>query len=184
MSDNSPILKAIASLPDSLTPDQFLWQAVELIATEAGLYLAAVYLCDFNDALFYICAGSGEAGRILHSQGHRFSIQSPAVEHTILYNKITLIDDLEGILSFFSVLPNEQGEPTLLSTGTEQLLLNNPRPSSLIAARWWLCLPLHEAGLSGILCLYSAAQSPFTPSEILTFHLLAEQIEVRIKEGD
>lgn len=76
MPDKSPILNALAALPESLDQEQFLWQTVETIK-EVGLYFAAVYLADFNDGLFYMRAGCGEAGRSMYSRGHRFSIQSP-----------------------------------------------------------------------------------------------------------
>jgi GAF domain-containing protein len=178
----SKLSHALAALPESLAQEQFLWQAVETIVTETGLYFAAVYLLDFNDALFYMRAGSGEFGRILYSQGHRFSIQSPQVRHTILYNQITLIDYAESTVSFFSLQSNEQS--LLASLFIEEGPTPIPAPL-LVNKKWELFLPLrNETGLRGILGLSSAALSAFTADEILTFQLLADQIGTRIKDDE
>jgi GAF domain-containing protein len=179
MPDTSPILNALAALPELLDQEQFLWQAVETIVTETGLYFAAVYLADFNDALLYMRAGSGEFGRILHSRGHRLSIQTPWVRSTILSNQITLIDGAESTLSLFSIQQNEQGTPLLSVVEPDQVWLPSPL---LPDTRWQLFLPLrNETGLIGVLELHSAAPSAFTADEILTFQMLTDQIGARIK---
>jgi GAF domain-containing protein len=177
--NSSRLLNALAALPESLDEEQFLWQAVETIK-EAGLYFTAVYLADFNDGLFYMRAGSGEAGRIRVSQGHRLSIQTPWVHHTILSNQITLINNVERTRFLFSILQSEQGTPLLSPVETEQVQLPTPL---LPDTKWQLFLPLrNETGLRGILEVQSAAPTAFTADEILTFQLLADQIGARIKD--
>jgi signal transduction histidine kinase len=136
-----------------LEPDELSQQVVDMVSAQFGLYFASLYLVDETGEWAILHAGSGQAGQILLTRGHRLKIGSTSMIGWCIANQKARI---------------------ALDVGNEAVRFSNPL---LPDTRSELALPLISRGLViGALGIQSDQEAAFSEEDVTIFQAMADQL--------
>jgi PAS domain S-box-containing protein len=151
---SSEVAKAATQILDI---QELLTRCVDLIRTHFGFYYAAIFLIDEAGEWAVLRAATGEAGEKLLAQGHRLGVGSQSMVGWVTANNAARI---------------------ALDVGEEAIRFNNPL---LPKTRSEMALPLRVRGeVIGALDTQSTSVNAFTPEDIQTIQMMADQVAIAI----
>ena len=148
-------------ISSALNLDELLLNAVNLIHERFNFYHASIFLIDPNEKKAVIREATGEAGIQLKRAGHKLAVGS------------------KSIVGFVS----GQGEPLVVNDTTKDAThLPNPL---LPDTRAEAAIPLKIGDrILGVLDVQSTIPYSFSPSDINTLHILADQLAIAVNNTE
>ncbi len=135
-------------------------EVVELVRGRFDLYYAGLFLLDEQGRYANLVAGSGEAGQIMKSRGHRLEV---------------------GGTSMVGTACSERQARIALDVGAESVRFDNPL---LPDTRSEMALPLMVADqVLGALDVQSTQPAAFSEEDIAVLQLMADQVAVAIQNA-
>lgn len=154
---SSEVSKAATQI---LEPQELLLRCVDLIRTHFGFYYAAIFLVDEVGEWAVLRAATGDAGHTLMQKGHRLGVGSQSMVGWVTANNAARI---------------------ALDVGEEAIRFDNPL---LPKTRSEMALPLTVRGeVIGALDVQSTALNAFTPEDIKTIQMMADQVAIAIENA-
>jgi PAS domain S-box-containing protein len=151
---SSEVAKAATQILDIR---ELLTRCVDLIRTHFGFYYAAIFLVDEAGEWAILRAATGEAGLELLKQGHKLGVGSKSMVGWVTANNAARI---------------------ALDVGEEAIRFDNPL---LPKTRSEMALPLRVRGeVIGALDVQSTSLNAFTPEDIQTIQMMADQVAIAI----
>lgn len=148
-------------ISSALNLDELLLKAINLIRERFDFYYAAVFLVDPSGIDAVIREATGEAGAHMKRTGHRLAIGS------------------KSIVGFVA----KQGEALVINdTSTDATHLPNPM---LPETRAEAAIPLKVGDrILGVLDVQSTVPYSFSPNDISTFQVLADQLAIAVNNTE
>jgi len=148
-------------ISSALNLDELLLKAVNLIRKRFNFYHASIFLIDPNEKKAVIREATGEAGIQLKRVGHNLAVGS------------------KSIVGFVS----SQGEPLVVNDVTKDATY---LPNSLLPdTRAEAAIPLKISDrILGVLDVQSTIPYSFSPSDIYTLHILADQLAIAVNNTE
>ena len=143
-----------------LDPDELITQAVDLIRERFGFYYVGLFLLDADERFAVLQRGSGEAGRVMKSAGHRLEIGGQSMVGWVCANKlprIALDVEREAIRFVNPLLPDTRSEMALPLQARDRML--------------------------GALDVQSSQKAAFDDDDIATLQSMADQIAVALENA-
>ena len=151
---SSEVAKAATQILDIR---ELLTRCVDLIRIHFGFYYAAIFLVDEAGEWAILRAATGEAGLELLRQGHKLGVGSKSMVGWVTANNAARI---------------------ALDVGEEAIRFDNPL---LPKTRSEMALPLRVRGeVIGALDVQSTSLNAFTPEDIQTIQMMADQVAIAI----
>ncbi len=151
---SSEVAKAATQILDI---QELLTRCVDLIRTHFGFYYAAIFLIDEAGEWAVLRAATGEAGKRLLEKGHRLGVGSQSMVGWVTANNAARI---------------------ALDVGEEAIRFDNPE---LPKTHSEMALPLRVRGeVIGALDVQSTSLNAFTPEDIQTIQMMADQVAIAI----
>jgi PAS domain S-box-containing protein len=151
---SSEVAKAATQILDIR---ELLTRCVDLIRIHFGFYYAAIFLVDEAGEWAILRAATGEAGLELLKQGHKLGVGSKSMVGWVTANNAARI---------------------ALDVGEEAIRFDNPL---LPKTRSEMALPLRVRGeVIGALDVQSTSLNAFTPEDIQTIQMMADQVAIAI----
>jgi GAF domain-containing protein len=143
-----------------LHPDELIERVVNLITDRFGYYYAAFFLIDSTGRWAELKGATGEAGRILKTQGHRLEV---------------------GGISMVGTTISSRQARIALDVGKEPARFENPL---LPGTRSEIALPLIVGDrVLGALDVQSKEEAAFYPDDIETLQNMANQVAIAIENA-
>jgi len=136
-----------------LDPDELSQQVVELVQQRFKLYYVGLFLADESGEVLHLMAATGEAGKIMLRQEHKFPVGNSSMVGWCVAHRQARI---------------------ALDVGADAMRFNNPL---LPDSRSELALPLVSRGQAlGALTIQSEIEAAFSAEDIETFQTLVDQL--------
>jgi len=148
-------------ISSALNLDELLRKAVDLIRDRFNFYHASIFLIDAGEKKAVIRESTGEAGVQLKREGHKLAVGS------------------KSIVGFVS----GQGEPLVVNdVSKDATFLPNPL---LPDTRAEAAIPMKIGDrILGVLDVQSTVPYSFSPSDINTLHILADQLAIAVNNTE